>query len=144
MKVLKRMGLAGALASTLAFGCSTMGKSEQVWSMNATQKIPAANGQVQIGKTDKDGNHDVKVAVEHLAPPADVYNGTTQYVVWLKPDRGKPQNVGVLKLDDKFNGKLETSTPFTTFQVMVTAESAPDAVSPSDRSVLSTTVYVPT
>src|SRR5215471_17424305 len=114
--ILKRMGAAGALVGALAFGaCGTMSK-EQTWSMNTTERIPSAEGKVKV-KPEKDGNTRVKVEVEHLAAPASVFERAQTYVVWLQPETGRAQNVGVLNIDKNLKGDLETRTAFKDFRV---------------------------
>ena len=76
MRTIKRWGLAGALAGTLAFGaCSStnsmLGRDQQTWTMATSDKTPAAKGKVEVGGG-KGGNHEVKVEVEHLAKADDV------------------------------------------------------------------------
>ena len=95
MRVLKRLGLAGALAGSLAFaGCSTtnsmLGRNQQTWTLKALPDVPAAQGKVKV-TTVKNGNRDVKVEVEHLALPAEVFQGTSTYVVWLTPEMACPR-----------------------------------------------------
>jgi hypothetical protein len=141
---LKRMGIAGALMGALAFGgCGTMRTSEQTWTMNTTDVIPAAVGKVKVAK-EKDGNTKVKVEVSHLAQPDTVFNDASTYVVWLKPEAGTAQNVGVLSLDKDLKGQLETKTAFKDFQVIVTAERDSNVTSPSQQSVMNTQIVVPT
>ena len=85
----------------------------------------------------------MKVEVDHLASPDDAFNATT-YVVWLKPQAGSAQNVGVLNIDKKLKGSLETKTPFKDFTVIVTAEKNANVTTPTGQSVMDTKVYVPT
>lgn len=140
---LKRWGVGGALVGALALGgCSGMMQSEQTWTMATTDKIPSATGKVKV-KEEKDGNTRVKVEVAHLAQPDDVFNATT-YVVWLKPRTGLAQNVGVLNVDKKLNGSLETKTAFKDFTVIVTAEKNGNVTMPTGQSVMDTKVVVPT
>jgi hypothetical protein len=120
-----------------------MGKGKATWTLNNSSQVPAAQGKVEI-KPGKNGNHDVKVEVEHLATPAEAYQGTSTYVVWLKPAGAPARNIGILKLSDKAKGKLETTTPYTSFEVLVTAEAQPDATHPSDNMVLERKVEVAT
>jgi hypothetical protein len=139
---LKRWGVGGALVGALALGgCSGM-MHEQTWTMNTTEKIPSAVGKVKV-EPEKNGNAKVKVEVEHLARPADAFNATT-YVVWLKPHAGSAQNVGVLNVDKKLKGSLETQTAFKDFTVIVTAEKDANVTTPTGQSVMDTKVYVPT
>jgi hypothetical protein len=147
MMGLKRLGMAGALASTLAFGgaCGTtnemLGRNQQTWTMTSDTKVPAAEGKVQVATGDK-GNRDLKVEVKHMAPADTVFAGATTYVVWLKPENGKAQNLGVIPLDKDLSGKLATSTSFTSFQVEVTAEASSSPVRPSENQVLTADVRV--
>jgi hypothetical protein len=146
---LKRLGLAGALASTLALGvgCSTtnemLGRNQQTWTMRSAAEAQAAQGKVQIATDDK-GNRDLKVEVKHIAPADTVFSGTTNYVVWLKPSNGRPQNIGVLSPDKSLNAKLETTTAFTSFVVLVTAETTAQPTRPSSNEVMSADVNVAT
>jgi hypothetical protein len=145
----KKLGLAGALASTLAFGggCSTtnemLGRNQQTWTMHASTEAQSAQGKVQVA-TDNKGNRDLKVEVNHIAPADAVFSGTTNYVVWLKPANGRAQNIGILSPDKGMSAKLETTTSFTSFVVLVTAESNAQPVVPSDKEVMSATVQVAT
>lgn len=147
--MIKRMGMAGVLAGTLALGggCSHFdsmrGANQQTWTMHSTDKLPAAQGKVQVA-TEKDGNHEVKVEVKHMAPPERIYEGTSTYVVWLKAENGEFQNVGSLNVDKDLNGKLETKTPFSNFNVLVTAEETNAATTPSPHHVLNAKVQVAT
>ena len=147
MMGLKRLGLAGALASTLAFGgaCGTtnemLGRNQQTWSMQADAKVQSAVGQVRVATGDK-GNRDLKVEVSRIAKADKVFPGASTYVVWLKPQNGDAQNVGVLPVDKNLNAKLETTTSFTNFVVMVTAESTAQPTKPSDNEVLVANVVV--
>jgi len=138
----KRWGVGGALIGTLALGgvgCS--GMHEQTWTMSTTDKIPSAMGKVKV-KAEKDGNTRVKVEVAHLAQPASAFDATT-YVVWLKPEAGRAQNVGVLNVNKKLEGSLETKTAFKDFSVIVTAEKDANVTAPSGQSVMDTKVVVP-
>ena len=143
--MIKRLGMAGVLAGTLALGggCSHFGGgNSQTWTMKAIDKAPAATGKVEVA-TAKDGNHQVKVEVKHMAPPDRIFEGSTAYIVWLKAENGTFQNVGTLNVDKDLNGKLETRTPFNTFDVLVTAEKTSDAMTPSEHHVMNAKVDVP-
>jgi hypothetical protein len=148
MTIIKRLGMAGALASTLAFaGCSTtnsmLGRNQQTWTMSADKAVPSAQGKVEVATDDK-GNRDLKVETKHLAPAETAFPGMSTYVVWLKPAEGKPINIGVLAPDKKLNAELETKTAYTDFKIMVTAENGPQPVHPSLMEVMSAKVVVAT
>ena len=145
MTIIKRLGMAGALAGTLALGggCSTFGsdKNAQTWTMKATDQIPSASGKVQVA-TEKSGNHKLKVEVKHMAPAERVFEGSSVYVVWVKAASGEFQNVGALKVDKDLNGELTTQTPFSAFELIVTAEKSVDTTTPSDYKVMNARVEV--
>jgi hypothetical protein len=151
MTIIKRLGLAGALASTLAFGgCSTtnsmMGRNEQTWTLHAQSSAvagPAANGKVQVATGGK-GNRDLKVEAKNLLPADTAFPGSATYVVWLKPEDGHALNIGVLTPDKKLNAELDTKTPFTTFTIMVTAETNSQPLQPSPNQVLGADIVVAT
>jgi hypothetical protein len=142
----KRLGLTGGLLSTLAFGAcatesGTHGRNQETWSLRSDAAAPDAQGKVQVAMDEK-GNHDLKVEVKHMAPAAAVVPGTSTYVVWIKPENGIPQNMGVLSPDKDQNAKLETKTSFTSFTVVVTAESTSEPTVPSANEVLSAKIQV--
>jgi hypothetical protein len=140
LQSVRRWGVAGALTGVLALGgCA----HEQTWTMNTTEMIPSAVGKVKVAN-EKDGNTKVKVEVSHLAQPSSVFDQTSTYVVWLKPESGAAQNVGVLSLNKDLKGSLETQTAFKDFQVIVTAEKDANVTAPSGRSVMNASVVVPT
>ena len=146
MTIMKRLGMAGALASTLAFaGCSTtnsmLGRNQQTWTMSADRAVPSAQGKVQVATDDK-GNRDLKIETKHLAPAETAFPGMSTYVVWLKPAEGKAINIGVLEPDKKLNAELETKTPYTDFKIMVTAENGPQPLYPGLKEVMSAKVVV--
>jgi hypothetical protein len=143
---LKRWGMGGALVGALALGsCGTMDsmRGEQTWTMNTTEKVPAAVGKVKVAKT-KEGNTKLKIEVAHLAQPEDAFGHASAYVVWLKPQSGAAQNVGVLNVGKDLKGELETKTAFKNFEVLVTAERSPNVMTPAGQSVMDTRVVVPT
>ena len=137
----KRWSVGGALIGALALGGGVGCSHEQTWTMATTDKLPAATGKVKV-KEEKDGNTRVKVEVAHVAQPDDVFNANN-YVVWLKPRSGIAQNVGVLSIDKKLNGSLETKTPFKEFTVIVTAERSPNVTMRAGQSIMDTQVVVP-
>jgi hypothetical protein len=134
--------MVGALALG---GCSTMDRmgSGQTWTMATSDQTQSAAGHVKVDK-EKNGNTKVKVEVERLAQPSAAFEDSSTYVVWIQPAGGQPQNVGVLNVDKKLKGKLETTTPFKHFQVMVTAEARPNVTIPTGPEVMTTNITVPT
>ena len=68
----------------------------------------------------------------------------TTYIVWVTPHSDKPdakaQNMGALHVDASYAGSLDFITTFTTFDVTITPEPAPDVTAPSGRQVLKATI----
>jgi hypothetical protein len=143
-RILKQIGLAGVLCGSMAMGCGTMGGSSQTWTMAPTASdASAAIGKVKV-KSQKDGNTDVKVTVEHLTPPFIAAEApSAAYVVWIKPAGGAPQNVGILQVGSNRKGDLDTKTPYKSFTVMVTLEKTPAATVPHGETVMDTHVTMP-
>jgi hypothetical protein len=130
------------VASVLAIGgCASMGGGKDKISMPliAGPQLPAADGTIKV-KQERNGNNSVKVEVEHMAAASQIVEGATTYVVWLKPQDGEPENVGVLRLDDKKKGKLETTTAFKDFDVMITAEPHGNVSEPADDPLMTASV----
>ena len=141
-QILKKVGMAGVLGSSLVVGaCSTTGGS-QTWHLTSAESAQAAAGEVKVANL-KDGNTKVKVEVEHLAPPALAGEEGSSYVVWIKPDNGAAQNVGVLQVGSNRKGELKTVTPFKEFTVMVTLEKSPAVTIPSGAPVMDTRITMP-
>jgi hypothetical protein len=131
----------------VAAGCGTAmlgGRGKLDYPMSGTSAVPAAQGRVTV-RPESNGNQEVEVAVEHLAAPARVFQGTSAYVVWLVPaSGGSPQNMGVLSTGDDLKGRLKIQTTFKSFEILVSAETAPNESEPSAKRVLSATVQLPT
>ena len=106
-----------------------------------SKSVPGARGDVKVSKTDN-GNSQVVVKVEHLAPPGQVLEGATSYVVWVQniDHATPPQNVGEIKVTDNLEGTLKTLTTLPTFDLTVTPETSPQVVTPANPPVLSTRV----
>lgn len=101
---------------------------------------PAATGEVVTSRGEND-NTEVKVEVEHLAPPQQIASGASVYVVWAMPhSQDPPQNLGALLVDSDRKGKLETKTPLKQFEVVVTPESSASAAQPTGDPVMKTSV----
>jgi hypothetical protein len=143
-QILRKMGLTGALGTSLVLGaCSTTGGT-QTWHMNSAESAQAAVGKVKVAN-EKDGNTKVKVEVDHLAPAASTAEeASSVYVVWITPKDGIPQNAGILKVDSNRKGEFKTKTPFKVFNVMVTLESTPSALLPSGSPLMDTRITMPT
>jgi hypothetical protein len=132
---MKRTLLSAFLGILITTGTATAKK----YPLTADPSIPAARGQVDVGR-DKNGNTKVELQVEHLAPPENLTPPKTAYVVWFQERGAEAANQGTLKPNKGLKAKFKSVTPLKTFDVLVTAESDPTAKSPSGPEALRATV----
>ena len=128
MRKLSTIGLMFALLWTVAY-------ADKKFSMTAASIVPAARGEVEIGR-DKNGNTSLKVKVQHLANLENLTPRAVAYVIWLQERGGTSENLGQLKVDKNLNGSFETVSPSKNFDLWVTAEQDVRAKSPSGQEVL--------
>lgn len=131
-KVTKVSLVAGLLALA---GCATTRVP-----LASNNDVPAAQGTVMTSKT-KNNNTAIDVRVKHLADPGNVETGATTYVVWARPQgSGEARNLGALKVDENLTGQLKTVTPYSGFELFITAEPSAQITSPQGQELLSAVV----
>jgi hypothetical protein len=113
--------------------------SAKKFPLTAAAAVPAARGQVDIGH-DKNGNTKVELKVEHLAAPDNLTPPRTAYVVWFQERGTEPLNQGVLKPGKDLKATFRSVTPLKTFDILVTAESDPNAKTPGGSEVMRASV----
>jgi hypothetical protein len=124
--------LTGVACALMVVGCS----HAQTTKLTTAENAPAAMGSVKTTQGEN-GNTEVTVTVEHLAPPARIASGASTYVVWAKPaSQDAPQNLGAMTVDDALNGKLQTKTALTRFDLMIAAEPTPTIAQPNGAPVM--------
>jgi anti-sigma-K factor RskA len=107
----------------------------------ASSQVPAASGKLSY-EHDRNGNVKFKVSTKNLAAPTQLTPSKNAYVVWIEPRGQQPQSAGVLTVNDKLEGSLSATTPYKTFDVVVTAEDNPTVTQPSGPDILHGTVQV--
>jgi hypothetical protein len=117
----------------LALGVTAWAKT---YTFQATSIVPGATGTIDVKADKSGGNTNVTISVDHLARPTLLTPSANEYVVWLEPEEGSPQNQGVLRVGDNEKGGLKMTTTSSKFKVMVTAEMEAHPQSPSNRVVL--------
>lgn len=112
--------------------------TSQTLPLEAMREIPAAQGEVKI-ETGVSTNNEVELKVKHLAQAQTVSQTTSVYVVWVVSSIGdpKPQNMGVLTVNENLTGKHKFKTPFRHFTIFVTPEPSSEVTSPSGLKLLS-------
>lgn len=105
-----------------------------------TSIAPAAQGKV-ITSTDRNGNTEIEVKVQHVARPQALTPPRQTYLVWVQPRGQQAELLGALRINsDSLEGSLKGTTRYKDFDVLVTAEDKPTAEVPSDAVVLKGTV----
>jgi len=97
-----------------------------------TARAAGADGLIQVEEIEG-GNRLVTVELDHLPPPARLGEGMRAYVVWFVGNGQTPVKAGQLDYEeDARRGSMSATTPLSSFEVRVTAETNPNAASPSD------------
>lgn len=132
MTITSQKGLALTLCLLVASACSPSA------TLIGSRAVPGARGAIQIKRSDN-GNSQVVVHVEHLAPPGQVLEGATAYVVWVQniDHASPPQNVGEIRVGDDLVGVLKTLTALPTFDLTITPETSAQVAAPGNAPVLS-------
>ena len=125
--------LALVAVAILALGVTAWAKT---YTLEATPLTPGATGTVDAKVDKTGGNTQVSITVDHLARPTLLTPAANEYVVWLEPEDGSPQNQGVLRVGDNEKGSLKMTTTASKFKVLVTAENEAHPQAPSNRVVL--------
>ena len=120
------------LSALLALaGCSS------TVTMVPDKSVPFATGEIDAS-IEENGNGTVAIRVSHLGPPEKLDPSAKVYVVWLhaKKDKAAVQNMGVLKIDEDYEGSHTFTTTFRHFEVRITPEPAASAITPTGRDIL--------
>lgn len=131
--------------ATLALSIAVLLLGLAAWAddvpMVASSLVPAATGKINYGH-DRNGNTKVTVETKNLAAPTQLSPAKNDYVVWIEPRGQQPQNAGLLKINNDLQGSFSTTTPYKTFNVVITAEDSPTATQPTGPEILHGTVQV--
>ena len=120
-------------------GCGLFSESSTV-QLHAASSVPAASGSVEVTPTDQ-GNMELAIEVDHLAPASSLAKGATTYVAWAEPiGEGSAQNIGALKVGEDRSGKLVTKLPQQAARILLTPEPAAAMTEPTNEPVLWATV----
>lgn len=131
--------LACSLLATL-LSLAACGSNEYV--VAGTERAAGADGTITIEELEG-GNVLVNVTFENLPPPDRLGQGLTTYVVWFKPEGAGPSMAGALAYDaDNRTGSMQATSPHSKLEVIVSAEKALNAASPSEFVVAKRAVNV--
>lgn len=128
--------------ATIALAASTCAPRRDVV-VTGTDRAVGADGHIEVVREDG-GNYLVTIEAQNVPPPARLGDGLTTYVVWFRPAEQQPLRMGILAYDeDARTGEMRATTTNTSFEVLVTAETAADVASPSDIVIFRTSVEAP-
>jgi hypothetical protein len=127
----------------IAGGCSWFtSSSSSTVTLHSSERTPAATGEVSAIPA-PNGNTEVTINVDHLAPPQRIMPGATTYVAWIVPgdhdEHGStpmPTNAGAIRLGPDLHGQLQTVTPYKHFRIEVTPERTAMTEQPTGIPVL--------
>ena len=125
-------------ASLVFFALSCLAGASEV-RLTADSSIPAATGKAHLSK-EKNGNLKLKIEVYHLAKPGALTPSRQGYVVWTQARGKNAENRGVLKVNDKLDGKFEDTVSNEDFVIFITAEDNSRAEVPSEVRLLKGTM----
>ena len=134
MSHLRPLLLSAVLLLLFAEGCS-----QKRIRMNAAPIVPAATGNIELGR-DENGNTQIEIKANNLAMPSRLTPPKNAYVVWIERSGRPAENQGVLRVGDDLKGEFRTVTPYSNFSVFVTAEENARAMSPLGEKVLQASV----
>jgi hypothetical protein len=133
---MKVKGVAAAAAVAILPLAAAVGCSAQIHELRPALRNPAAVGNIKA-TADDNKNTLLDVRAEHLAPPAALDPTLSTYVVWIRPGSAQEfTNVGQLAMRSDRSGRLQATTPFPEFNVLVTAEQSGTARVPSPFVVM--------
>jgi hypothetical protein len=122
--------------AVLWLSLSVLAFAGKKFTLAGTTVAPAARGEVEASLDKKNGNTKVKIKVEHLAPPANLNPPMTGYLIWFQQPGGTAESQGRLRIDKNLKASFETTTPWKTFDIVVTAESDATVKAPTGAVVL--------
>jgi hypothetical protein len=123
------------LLLALLIASLTVAAAAKKFPMEVGSTVPAATGDVEIGKDDN-GNTRYTVTVRHLADPAKLTPAKSAYIVWIQPKGEEAQKAGQLTIGENLKGEFKGTTPAKDFEVFVTAEDGPTVDTPASDRVL--------
>ncbi len=132
----KVIGLSALLGlSLIATAANASSKVNLV--LGASSQIPAAEGKVQLRHT-VNGNIEIRLSIQHLAPPGRIVPGANVFVVWARglAPGAEAQNLGALVVDKNLNAKLKAVTAMPAFDLFITCEQGQTATLPTAPELL--------
>jgi hypothetical protein len=130
---MKRGGVLAIIAALLVLVSVAMADE---FKLRNSELNPAATAVAHVN-TDRNGNLEVNLQVEHIAPPDRLNPAHSVYVVWMQAPNKQPEMLGLMRVNtDDMAASLKTKVPYHSFDIFVTAEDNNHPDSPSGPEVL--------
>jgi hypothetical protein len=125
-------------AIAAVFALTLVGCGPSTYQLQPTDLTPSATGKVEVEDADDNENYKVDLEVKHMAPPKNLGPSLSTYVVWLDTaESAQTIKVGQLKVnEDSREADIEFTTPYSDFEVLVTAEPNKTVGAPGNKVVL--------
>ncbi len=104
-----------------------------------TGVAPGAEGKV-VTSTDRNGNTEMEIQVKHLATPEKLTPAKQAYLVWVQARGKSPELLGILRVNEDLQGSLKATTPYKTFDILVSGEDNLKPEVPSGMVILKGTI----
>ena len=131
MKMMKRHIVPWAFLVAAGLAAAGCGGAIQ---LTGTQIASGADAELNISDA-HGGSRMVELHATHLPPPARLRQGMTVFALWAKT-RGQSRLLGFMEYDEgSREGTARGTTPYPTFQVILTAERNRTPQEPSDAVV---------
>ena len=136
MNITRNPWRSGVLLAVLTLGIATQALAVTL-PLVTSEKIPAAQGRARLHNI-RNGNVEIKIYVSHLATPARITPGASDFVVWVRghAPEAQAQSLGALKVDKKLNGMITAVTALPAFDLFITTEPSAVATAPSGPELL--------
>ncbi len=119
------------LLTAVSTGCAAR------YNMDAKAPTYAAHVNLQV-KVNRDQLRELKVTVDHLAPPHRLGPQYKSYAVWIQVPGHGTTKVGLLDYNEKRRrGTLDATTPHPKFEVFITLETNSSTATPSNDVIVS-------
>lgn len=119
------------LFTAVSAGCASR------YELDAKAPTHAALAKLKV-KVNRDELRELKVTVDHLAPPHRLGPQYKAYAVWIRVPGHGLTKVGLLDYsENRRRGTLEATTPFDKFEVLITLETNPSTADPSNDVIVS-------
>jgi len=137
MNMTLRTAGTGLLLSVLLVCGAVDANAKAALPLGSSSQIPAAQGDVRL-RTTRNGNVEIRMQIQHLAPPARIVAGASVFVVWLRGQEAGAvaQNLGALRVDKNLGAKFTTVTALPSFDLFITCEQSQTTTIPSEPELL--------